>query len=78
MSEILSAETLGTDKSMFVIVAIGNRGLLAAGSLLVQRPTTTPIGTCGVCVLCVCVCGVVCVCVRKSPWTKAENDKLGP
>ncbi len=57
VSEVLSAETLGTDQSMFVIVAIGNRGLLAAGSLLVQRPTTTPIGTCG-----------VHVCVRKSPY----------
>ena len=41
---MLSAERLGTDQSVFVVVAIGNRGLLAAGSLLVQRPYTKPTG----------------------------------
>ncbi|XP_064396477.1 uncharacterized protein LOC135343401 isoform X3 [Halichondria panicea] len=44
VSEVLSAERLGTDQSVFVVVAIGNRGLLAAGSLLVQRPYTKPTG----------------------------------
>ncbi len=35
----------GSEQSLFIVVAIGNRGLMAVGSVSVERPITRPTGT---------------------------------